>query len=146
MRHPDLARLPEHLLRHSLLRVVRAACVGHRRRGRLSEDPEIDTTTAQSVELPKDAEVRLDAAMRADDAAASVRSLTDLPGLEVQVEGTRVYAASGGITGYWTGRVATDCLLGWKVEGEVGVERLSAGPHDEPVSCGWEDARARVVE
>lgn len=108
--------------------------------------PEIDTTTAQSVELPKDAEVRLDAAMRADDAAASVRSLTDLPGLEVQVEGTRVYAASGGITGYWTGRVATDCLLGWKVEGEVGVERLSAGPHDEPVSCGWEDARARVVE
>ena len=107
-------------------------------------EPEIDTTTAQSVDLPKDAEVRLEAALGADDAAASVRALTDLPGLEVQSEGTRVYVASGGITGYWTGRMSTDCVLGWKVGGEVEVVRLSAGPHEDPVSCGWEDARARA--
>ncbi|MEU6138497.1 hypothetical protein [Nocardioides sp. NPDC047086] len=105
---------------------------------------EIDTTTAQSVELPHDAELQLEAALGADAAAASVRALTDLPGLEVQAEGTRVYVASSGITGYWTGRMATDCLLGWKVDGEVEVVRLSAGPHEDPVSCGWEDARARA--
>ncbi|MFE6510598.1 hypothetical protein ACFVDI_26440 [Nocardioides sp. NPDC057767] len=107
-------------------------------------ETEIDTTTAQSVDLPKDAEVRLEAALGADDAAASVRALTGLPGLEVQSEGTRVYVAAGGITGYWTGRMSTDCVLGWKVGGEVEVVRLSAGPHEDPVSCGWEDARARA--
>ena len=105
---------------------------------------EIDTATAQTVELPKDAELRLEAALGADDAVASVRALTDLPGLEVQIEGTRVYVATGGITGYWTGRTITDCLLGWKVNGEVEVIRLSAGPHEDPVSCDWKDARARA--
>lgn len=106
--------------------------------------PEIDTTPAETVELPEDAETRLETALRADDAAASVRTLTDLPALEVQEEGTRTYVAAGGVTGHWSGRVATDCLLGWKVDGEIGVARLSASPHEEPLSCGWEGARDRV--
>ncbi|MFD7078144.1 hypothetical protein ACFV9G_28320 [Nocardioides sp. NPDC059952] len=106
--------------------------------------PEIDTTPAGTVGLPDDAEARLEAALRANDAAASVRALTDLPGLEMREEGTRIYVASGGITGYWTGRMATDCLLGWKVDGTVDVVRLSSSPHEEPLSCGWEAARARA--
>ncbi|OIJ23731.1 hypothetical protein [Nocardioides luteus] len=107
---------------------------------------EIDRTRAATVDLPEDAEVRLTAALQAENAAASVRALTDLPGLEVRTEGTRVYVASGGITGYWTGRMATDRMLGWKVDGEVGIKRLSADAQEEPVSCGWEDARARAEE
>ena len=106
--------------------------------------PEIDTTPAGAVELPEDAETRLEAVLRAGDAAASVRALTDLPGLDVRQEGTRVYVASGGITGYWSGRMATECLLGWNVEGEVDVVRLSASAHEEPLGCGWEDARVRA--
>lgn len=108
--------------------------------------PEIDTAPAGTVELSEDAETRLETALRTGDAAASVRALTDLPGLEVREEGARVYVASGGITGYWSGRMATECLLGWRVDDEVGVVRLAADPHEEPVSCGWRDARARAEE
>lgn len=107
---------------------------------------QIDTTPAATVELPEDAETRLESALRGDDAAARVGALNDLPGLEVQEEGTRIYVAAGGVTGYWTGRMTTDCLLGWKVDGEVEVVRLSASPHEDPLSCGWEGARARAEE
>lgn len=105
---------------------------------------QIDTTPAATVDVPGDAATGLQAALRTEDAAANVRALADLPGLEVQAEGANVYVAAGGITGYWTGRMATTCLLGWKVDGEVVVVRLFAGAHDEPVSCSWEDARARA--
>ncbi|MFJ9391331.1 hypothetical protein ACIRON_21075 [Nocardioides sp. NPDC101246] len=105
--------------------------------------PEVDTTPAETVEVPEDAEARLEAALGADDASASVRALSDLPGLEVQEKGTRIFVASGGVTGYWMGRTVSDCVLGWKVDGEVGVVRLSSSPHEEPVTCSWEDARAR---
>ncbi|MEI7056780.1 hypothetical protein WBG06_13255 [Nocardioides sp. CCNWLW239] len=107
---------------------------------------EIDTTPAETVELPDDAEARLEKALRADEPAASVRALTDLPGLAVREEGARLYVASGGVTGYWSGRAATGCLLGWRVGGEVEVVRLSASPHEDPLSCSWEDARARAQE
>lgn len=105
---------------------------------------QIDTRRAAMVDLPEEAATRLDAALRANDAAVNVRALADLPGLEVHEEGTNVYVAAGGITGYWTGRMTTTCLLGWRVGGEVVVVRHSAGAHEEPVSCSWEDARARA--
>lgn len=106
---------------------------------------EIDTTSAGTVDLPEDAATRLEVALRAEDPAANVRALADLPGLEVRAEEAHVYVAAGGITGYWTGRIATTCLLGWRVDGEVVVVRLAAGAHEEPVSCSWEDARVRAT-
>lgn len=106
---------------------------------------QIDTTSAPTVDVPEDAATRLEAALHTNNAAENARVLSDLPGLEVEAEGEgNVYVAAGGVTGFWTGRMVTTCLLGWKVDGEVVVVRLSAGAHEEPVSCGWEDARARA--
>jgi hypothetical protein len=105
---------------------------------------QIDTTSAATVDVSEDAATRLETALRTNNAAEDARVLSDLPGLEVQAEEGNVYVAAGGITGYWTGRMATTCLLGWKVDDEVVVVRLSAGVHEEPVSCGWEEARARA--
>lgn len=105
---------------------------------------DIDTTRAKTVDVPDDAEARIKAALRSADAAARLSALTGLPDLQVRADGKDVYVSTGGITGYWTGRMETECVLGWKTASGVEVVRLHASAHEEPVSCGWENARARA--